>query len=149
MSHALKGRRVIFRADRRSAPFFHTLTAEAILCLEAEAKIPPFLIFTSILSFNSEVYRTHHNSFVDKLYCRALFQGLRLKEIIETILIELSSESSWLASSDLLIEILLSSESNLPPSKIPSGKILFSDISRIYKYLINLDAENAFFLSFH
>jgi len=63
-----------------------------------------------------------------------------LKLLIGMILIELSTTSAFTKSSEFTAELLAYLTSNMPPAKpsLPCGKIFFTDITRIYKYLIDL-----------
>jgi len=72
-----------------------------------------------------------------------------LKLLIGTILMELSTTSAFTKSSEFTAELLAYLTSNMPPAKpsLPYGKIFFTDITRIYKYLIDLQ-QYAFLLSF-
>lgn len=74
------------------------------------------------------------------LALKLLMRSSSLKEIIGTILVELQPKPQFAFSSDFTTELLLYLTSSLPlPSIIlPKGCLVFSDIVRIYKYLIDL-----------
>jgi len=64
-----------------------------------------------------------------------------INEIIETVLIELHPRPQFSFSSDFITELLLYLTGSLPlPSQavLPLGGLFFTDIVRIYKYLIDL-----------
>jgi len=83
------------------------------------------------------------------LVLESILQTGGLKSLIGMILMELSTTSAFTKSSEFTAELLAYLTSNMPPAKpsLPYGKILFTDITRIYKYLMDLQ-QYAFLLSF-
>ena len=87
------------------------------------------------------------------LILKSILQICGLKSLIGMILMELSTSSAFLKSSEFISELLVFLTSNVPPAKppIPVGKIFFADLMkvygysfrgliRIYKYLIDLES---------
>jgi len=89
-----------------------------------------------IVSLNVLFNPLWHKSLIFK----TLIEVGGLHSLIGTILIELSSASEFRRASEFTTEILtlLTGSIPLPKPAIPFGKIFFTDITRVYKYLIDL-----------
>ena len=74
------------------------------------------------------------------LVLESILQIGGLKSLIGTILMELSFTSAFTKSSEFTSELLAYLTSSMPLAKplLPCGRIFFTDITRIYKYLIDL-----------
>ena len=97
---------------------------------ELSSNLILFILYSQFLNF------LWHKSLVFK----TLMEVGSLHSLIGAVLIELSSASEFKRASEFTTEILtlLTSSIPLPKPAIPHGRIFFTDITRIYKYLIDL-----------
>jgi len=116
-----------------------SLISKSLLCSGLVSSITSHELSSNLILF------ILYSQFLDFLWHKSLvFKTLMkvggLHSLIGAILIELSSASEFKRASEFTTEILtlLTSSIPLPKPAIPYGRIFFTDITRIYKYLIDL-----------
>ncbi len=110
------------------------------------------LLFSGLVSskishelFSNLILFTPYSQFLNFLWRKSLILKTLIEigglhSLIGAILVELGSSSEFKKASEFTTEILtlLTSSIPLPKPAIPYGRIFFTDITRIYKYLIDL-----------